>query len=106
MSGGPDYGFVAKTQTVYCSACRTLQDVSRETVLGPGIPVRYRPRTMLIRWIAPWRKRYVEGTRPERISSCPRCGSTESVSWHSDEPCPQCGGSIQLDPRGFSMSWD
>lgn len=87
VSGGPDIGFIVKTQTVYCHCCRELLDVN----------VEY------------WAKRFMSPRDLAQLSEndlgkCPRCRGLESTPWNFGDPCPRCAGKIRKDT--LVMDWD
>jgi hypothetical protein len=82
VSGGPDCGMAAATQTVACSKCKKLWDVvtSHE----------------------PWN--YGVVTIPMK---CPksRASAHKVTAWNRGDPCPQCGG-VMRARRDPVLLWD
>jgi hypothetical protein len=84
VSGGPDVGFVVRTRTVSCPACRTLSDVTTGPS-GEGLPG-------------------TDDIDPLSLNRCGSCGATDLVPWDDGEPCPRCAGAMVN--RGLVTLWD
>jgi hypothetical protein len=85
VSGGPDFGFFLKTQTVYCATCRELIDV----------PTKDWSKEVL-------NEQDLDGTL---IMRCCRCGNHGLDFWCHDDPCPRCGG-VVVDSGRQIVLWD
>jgi hypothetical protein len=84
VSGGPDVGFVLRTRTVYCPACRSLSDVPT----GPACEGAPDAADLDAR----------------SFDRCGTCGGTALSPWTRDDPCPRCGG-LMAD-HGLVTLWD
>lgn len=78
VAGGKSALMSGPTQTFYCTACEELfdQEVS-------DIPLPHELET---------------------LDNCPVCGSTNILNWLYGEPCPRCGGKIEIaNDDGFTF---
>jgi len=75
---------IACTQTMWCAACKTLQDVVTESDLFSE-----------------------EEARKARNGDfrCPGCGGGNLAEWNAGEPCPACGGDL-VDTGEIRDFWD
>ncbi|QDT24785.1 hypothetical protein Pan153_00780 [Gimesia panareensis] len=80
VSGGPDVGFVVKTQTGVCSICNELVDYVTEVWCPDG---------------------KIEKTVV--IGACPKCKTQIEQVWNHGDPCPKCGG--KFGERELGMQW-
>lgn len=71
VSGGPDRGFEAVTDTRFCRPCGEIFDVLI-AVIPEAAPEDH-----------------------THIGCCPRCNGTDLMPWKRGEPCPRCGGSVK-----------
>jgi hypothetical protein len=83
VSGAPDAGMVAITETMVCSSCRQVVDV---------LVARHER----------------DGTEPPVAPRCPRCeaGAGSLRSWRTGGACPRCPGAMSIDPGGAFVMWD
>jgi hypothetical protein len=81
VSGGPDVGMAAATQTISCAKCKQLFDVVTSE--------------------APWDPQAAR--LPLR---CPRSRTAKHqvTPWAEGDPCPCCGGS--MSNTGLVVMWD
>lgn len=87
VSGGPDRGFVALTETRVCTDCRAVRDYTIGLASEGGDETNTDKR----------------GQAPvEPSPRCARCGGT-TVPW--DRSCPRCGGPMKSD-RDSRILWD
>ena len=71
ISGGPDIGFVVKTQSGYCESCGELIDFVTE-IWSPG-----------------------SGLDDElTMGACPTCDQLIERQWNHGDPCPKCQGTF------------
>ena len=71
IAGGKSALMSGPTQTFYCTACEQLFDqVVSDIPFPPEL---------------------------ETLNDCPVCGSTNLLTWSYGEPCPRCGGDIEID---------
>lgn len=85
VSGGPDGGFLGRTETVFCRPCGALRDVATTFVDVDevyGGPPRQGPP----------------------LHRCGVCGKTDHAPWEENDPCPVCGGSVVNE--GMAAQWD
>lgn len=85
VSGGHDCGFVAVVRTRFCTACRELVDVlvGRYGQDGPTGDPLY----------------------DKDLNCCPMCRGNALRDWNTEDPCPRCGGSMNVEP-GSQYLWD
>ena len=83
VSGGPDAGMQAITDTMACRSCRELVDVLVAT---------HEP----------------DGSEPPVVPRCPNCqaGGAALAPWRTGEGCPRCDGTMTVDPGGAFILWD
>jgi rubredoxin len=82
VSGGPDRGFLARTETMICRQCHELVDVAVE--------VRT-PRTFPVKWT-------------QKVAQCPRCDGTEWLEIWQNRRCPKC--SAEMRQGDLVLLWD
>lgn len=87
ISGVPDRGFVYRTRTKLCAACRQLVDVLTSLVPDVNIPEEQR----------------LELNKEK--GRCPECGGAKLLPWKA-RACPKCGGKMQKGAGGPAMMWD
>lgn len=83
VSGGPDAGWIVKTQTGICRQCDQLVDVITE-LREPGVSPL--------------------GMSEVTIGGCPNCRANVTEFWNDGDACPRCGGAF--GPRLGVMDWD
>lgn len=71
ISGGPDRLFSGSTSTCYCQKCEALYDI-----------------------LTPLELAFIDSSPDKK---CPNCHSTQLVVWSNNEPCPRCGGNLEID---------
>lgn len=71
VAGGESAMMSGPTQTFYCSTCETLFDQ-----VVSHLPLPYELET---------------------LDECPECRTTNILKWTYGEPCPRCGGNIEID---------
>jgi hypothetical protein len=71
VAGGDSAGRIATTTTIYCDACRTLQDVVTSEI-------------------------DYQGNVHERLTRCRRAKSHSFHPWIKGAPCPRCAGVMEL----------
>lgn len=59
-------------------------------------------------WLTPYHTRYCPHCErlhhtPEDETHCPQHGIYQ-VRWQLGQPCPRCGGVLQIDPHGLQVS--
>lgn len=81
VSGGPDVGFVVKTQTGFCATCNELVDYVTEVWAGDG-----------------------ETEKDVVIGACHKCKVAVTQQWNDGDTCPRCDG--QFRNRKLYMDWD
>jgi uncharacterized CHY-type Zn-finger protein len=81
VGGGPDIGFVCKTQTGFCRSCNQLVDYATEIWAGDG-----------------------ETEKGILIGCCGKCDSRVTDDWNLGDPCPRCQG--KFSEPVFYMDWD
>lgn len=81
VSGGADCGFVAQTETMICTTCREVVDVT----VGTRIPA-------LI--------------STDELNQCPECEGNDLTPWDESRPCPRCKGTMEVNPAGPTTLWD
>jgi ssDNA-binding Zn-finger/Zn-ribbon topoisomerase 1 len=86
VSGGPDCGFLVRTDTRYCPSCRILFDA---ILSWTNFESHTRTREM---------------DEQIRFKECPSCHSTELAQWKAGQPCPSCGGNLVM--KGVQELWD
>lgn len=87
VSGGPDIGFVVKTQTVFCPSCRELRDISIEYCgESRSAPTDHAKAS------------------DDALGCCWECGARELTDWTAGDPCPRCGG--EMNNEGLIADWD
>lgn len=86
VSGGPDAGMVAVTETMTCHGCRELVDV----VIGA------------------YGKEGPTGNPDfdQDLNICAECGSADLTLWEASKPCPKCGRSMGEMDDGLTTLWD
>jgi len=87
VSGGSDRGMRVFMQTVWCGECRLLQDVATR-------------RTDSADYDDP------QSAWHDVPLHCSECESESVEKWQRAQPCPACGGSIEIDPKGKLLMWD
>jgi hypothetical protein len=83
VSGGDDWGMVARVQTRICESCRNLVDVYMGPALGACA---------------------IEDYDIKCIESCPECGSNQTKKWPKSRPCPRCGARMRKGE--ITALWD
>ena len=73
VSGGPDVGFVVKTQTGFCMTCNDLVDYVTEVWAGDG-----------------------ETEKGVVIGACHTCKNAVTRQWNDGDQCPRCSESFAL----------
>ena len=81
VSGGPDYGFVAQTDTKVCNTCRAVVDV----LVGTRDPNQI---------------------STDELNQCPECDGNDLTPWDDSRPCPRCNGTMKADPTSPTTMWD
>lgn len=80
VSGGDDFGFIAKTQTRYCAQCQKLIDVC----------------------VGLWEQTLPAG---EQFGECHFCKTLTEQRWSAGDPCPRCGGEVEATGEEM-LDWD
>ncbi len=80
VGGGPDTGFVVKTQTGVCNECNELVDYVSEICSADG-----------------------ETEEEIIVGACPKCRIHVDQVWNDGDACPKCGG--EFGEREFCMQW-
>jgi hypothetical protein len=83
VSGGPDMGFIVKTQTMTCADCNILVDV----ITGPPLP-----------------DMPLDGDLKKTVGKCPNCNGMHVTIWPDTGPCPKCGKNMQQG--NLEVLWD
>ena len=83
VSGGPEMGFMVKTQTMTCADCQQLVDV----ITGPPLP-----------------NMPLDEDLNNSIGKCPQSSRTNINIWPDTRPCPKCGETMQQGDLG--VLWD
>ncbi len=84
ISGGPDCGFDAFTETCLCKDCHELVDVLTG-YLCPETPT--------------------DGSGEENdMKLCPQCKSEKVIAWPKSHPCPKCGSKMKKGK--WVLLWD
>lgn len=73
VSGGPDVGMMARTETMVCGRCSEVVDV----LVGPAFPGAWGDDDDL----------------RARVGTCPRCGGRDLRAW-TNRRCPKCHGTM------------
>ena len=81
VSGGADGGFMIRTETMVCRACREVVDV----VVGTNAP---------------------EMVSADGMNRCPGCEGEDLAPWTESRPCPRCRGTMRADPAAPTIHWD
>ena len=81
VSGGPDVGFVVKTQTGFCSTCNELIDYVTEVCHPDG-----------------------DSEKDVVLGACHKCRTPVEQNWHDGDACPRCGGAF--GERSLYENWD
>jgi hypothetical protein len=84
VSGRPDCGFVAMTETMVCRHCEELVDV----LVG----------------FTPEAEDMPEAPDKRKIGLCPQCRCKDVVAWEKSRPCPKCGG--RMKQGDMILLWD
>ncbi len=72
VAGGKSAVMLGDTSTFYCQSCKTLFDQVDFDILLPN--------------------------EVKCDIKCHNCGSDDVVRWSKGQPCPSCGGNLDLDP--------
>jgi len=84
VSGGPDRGMIAHTQTMWCGECKTLQDVE----IGSEF----------------FSEEDSQNARNGNFR-CYSCGGISLSEWRAGNPCPDCSGNLR-DTGEIVEFWD
>lgn len=82
VSGGPDCGFYASTDTMVCNTCKEVVDV----VTSQHI--------------------MMEDDDDSDLNVCPECEGKDLKKWEKSHPCPKCGGKMAESDDGLTVLWD
>lgn len=86
VSGGADRGMRAFSQTIWCDHCKKLQDAATRLC---DSDIYDGPESV-------WREIAVR---------CGICRSEAVQKWGRGQPCPACGGALDVDASSHVM-WD
>ncbi len=72
---------MAQTETMVCTACRSVVDVRVGSYDSEVVPA-------------------------DEVNRCPECEGTDLTPWAASRPCPRCKGTMREDPAGPTVMWD